>query len=242
MTAIAVSHAEAGEASLLVDATGAIRFCNEKSNCRSVVPTGELKKAIDDGYEHVSVVDIYKNGNQQIVATSEGANECSKFFSFDPTTFKFSVLKFSDRDICNYQIARNHLISSYKLDSKQYEDVYELKDGTFQLALRDGCVGCDQITRSIYKDGKLSETLLVTNQASYTQRQPVTTSVTTDKAWLYADHQDSARTKMYLLKGDKVQLIEFDDSNGLWYFVKYLSKEHGAISKWIKCEDLTICK
>lgn len=66
-------------------------------------------------------------------------------------------------------------------------------------------------------------------------------SVTAGKAWLYSEASNTSLTKMYLVKGDKVQLLEFDDSNGLWYFLKYSSKENRAILKWVKCEDLAIC-
>ncbi|WP_269503130.1 hypothetical protein [Burkholderia sp. IMCC1007] len=134
------------------------------------------------------------------------------------------------------------MISSYRLDAKQYEDVYKLKNGRYQIAISDACVGCDEVFRSVYTDGKISEKLIVTNQQDYAQRTPVTTVVVSDRARLYNNHSDSSATEMYLLKGDKVQLVEFNGENGLWYFVKYLSKRRGAILKWAKCEDLAICK
>lgn len=145
-----------------VDAAGAIRLCNAKLGCKNIAPTGDLKKAIDDGYERISIVDIYKDGNAEVAAASVG--ECSKFFSFNRATHAFSLLTFAGngRDICNYKVEGIHLISSYKLDSKQYEDVYEVKNGAYQLVVSDGCVGCDQVTRSVYHDGQLSEKLLVT--------------------------------------------------------------------------------
>ncbi|CAD6556677.1 hypothetical protein LMG27952_06167 [Paraburkholderia hiiakae] len=47
---------------------------------------------------------------------------------------------------------------------------------------------------------------------------------------------------MYLVKGDRVQLLEFNDVDGFWYFVKYISKSDGALMKWVKCENISICK
>jgi hypothetical protein len=226
---------------LSIDPAGAINICNAKSNCENIVPNGDLKQAIDDGYEKLSIVDIYKDGNQEVAATSAGG--CSKFFSVSRSTHAFSVLNISanDKDICNYQIADNHLISSYKLDSKQYEDIYELKDGIYQLVFSDGCVGCDQITRSVYQDGKISGKLLVTGQGNYAERRPVTSSVIAGKAWLYSEAASASITKNYLIKGNKVQLLKFNDADGLWYLVKYGAKENKSIIKWIKCEDLEIC-
>ncbi|RQH09897.1 hypothetical protein [Paraburkholderia dinghuensis] len=226
---------------LSVDSAGSIKFCRNKSDCEIVTPTGELKSAIDDGYENLSIVEIYKNGNQEIAATSAGG--CSRFFSFDQAIHVFSALNVgAGKDICNYKIDGKYLTSAYKLDSKQHEDVYELKNGTYHLVLSDVCVGCDQVSRSIYRDGQLSEKLLVTSEIKYTQRQPVTSLVATDKAWLFAEASNASRTEMYLVKGDKVQLLEFNDADGLWYFVRYLSKKNGPILKWVKCESLAICK
>ncbi|MFX1687735.1 hypothetical protein [Paraburkholderia sp. A2RI-6] len=131
--AIATSIAEAKNSPLSVDAAGEIQLCSENFNCKRIVPTGELKKVIDNGYEHISIADLYNDGNREIVATSGGINECSKFFSFDEKTFKFSPLNFSHRDICNYKIFENNLISSYKLGAKQYEDIYELKMAPINL-------------------------------------------------------------------------------------------------------------
>jgi hypothetical protein len=234
--------ASAKENILSVDESGAIRLCYENSDCKNIFPSGDLKKAIDDGYEHLSIVDIYRNGISEVAATSGGSDECSRFFLLEPITFKFSEIKFSAESICNYRVISNHLISSYKLDARQHEDIYELKNGAYQIALSDDCVGCDQVARSVYNDGKLSEKLLVTNQKNYAERSPIKAIVETEKAWLYSDHLDSKRTKMYLIQGDVVRLIDFADSNGLWYFMKYTSKTRGEILGWVKCQDLSVCK
>ncbi|MBW9107029.1 hypothetical protein [Paraburkholderia phenoliruptrix] len=218
-----------------------VRLCNAKSVCKNITPTAELKKAIDEGYENLSLVDIYRDGDEKLVATSAGG--CSKFFLFNRATQTFSPISFvgNGRDICNYKVEGRRLISSYKLDSKQYEDVYRIKDGAYQLIVSDGCVGCDQITRSVYHDGELSAKLLVTNETKYGKRRPIISSVRAEWAALYSAASDTSMTKLYLVEGDKVQLLDFDDSNGLWYLVRYVSKQNRSITKWVRCKDLTIC-
>lgn len=242
MIASSVAFAEVGANGISINKAGEIQDCHGLSDCKKIEPTGDLKKAIDDGYENLSVVDIYKDGSKEIAATSGGDGGCSKFFSYDRVSRKFSSLIFSSRDICNFRVSGNGLISSYRLDAKQYEDVYKIKNGKYQIAISDACVGCDEISRSVYRDGKIYEKLIVTNQQDFTRRSPVTTIVVADKARLYDDHSDSSATKMYLVKGDEVQLAEFNSENGLWYLVKYLPKGRGVIRKWAKCEDLAICK
>ncbi len=219
-----------------------IRLCNAKSVCKNITSTAEFKKVIDEGYENFYLVDIYRDGDEKLVATSAGG--CSKFFSFNRATHAFSAISFvgHGRDICNYKVEGRRLISSYKLDSKQYEDVYQIRDGAYQLIVSDGCVGCDQITRSVYHDGQLSAKLLVTNERKYVERRPIVSSVRAERAGLYSAASDTSMTKLYLVKGDKVQLLDFDDSNGLWYLIKYVSKQNRSTTKWVRCKDLTICK
>ncbi|VWD39437.1 hypothetical protein BLA50215_05270 [Burkholderia lata] len=242
MISVSVASAEVDDNWLSIDKTGKIRDCSDSSACKIIEPTGRLKKAIDDGYENLTVVNIYKDGNREIAATSAGGDRCSKFFSYDRASHRFSALKFSDRDICNFRVDKDGLISSYRLDAKQYEDIYELKNGRYQIAISDACVGCDEVSRSVYANGKISEKIIVTNQQNYAQRVPINTVVVANKAMLYDDHSDSSEAKIYLLKGDKVRLSEFNDENGLWYLVKYLSRRQGFILKWVKCKDLAICK
>lgn len=242
MTPLQTFSAHTRSNELSVDAVGVIRFCNAKLSCEEIPKTGDMRKAIADGYEQISIVDIYQDGGQEVAATS--ADGCSRFFSFDRATRKFYAISFdgTGRDICNYQIHANHLISSYKLDSKQYEDIYDLKNDTYQLVLSDGCVGCDQVARSVYQDGRLSEKLLVSNQNGYNQRQPLASSVLSGKAWLYSAPSSASKTNMYLIKGDRVQLLEFNDANGFWYFIKFRSKGNKFALKWVKCEDLAVCQ
>ncbi|WP_155754401.1 hypothetical protein [Burkholderia multivorans] len=240
--AVSLAYADIYPDGLSMGNAGKIQDCSNSSVCKNIEPTGDLKKAIDEGYENLAVVDIYGDGNKEIAATSGGGNRCSKFFSYDRATHRFSVLKLSERDICNFKIDGDSLISSYRLDAKQYEDIYKLKNGKYQIAISDACVGCDEIYRSVYVNGRVSEKIIVTNQQNYARRVPITTEVVSNKAMLYENHSDSAATKMYLLKGDKVQLVEFSSEDGLWYLVKYPSQRRGIIRKWVKCEDLAICK
>lgn len=82
ITVVAVSVASAATYAndLSIDKAGKIRDCGGSSACKEIEPSGDLKKAIDDGYENLAVVDIYKDGNKEIAATSGGGDRCSKFF------------------------------------------------------------------------------------------------------------------------------------------------------------------
>ncbi|WP_269503129.1 hypothetical protein [Burkholderia sp. IMCC1007] len=91
---LSVASAESDASGLSLDKAGGIRDCSGSSVCKNIEPTDDLKKAIDDGYENLAVVDIYKDGNQEIAATSGGGNSCSKFFSYERASHRFSSLIF----------------------------------------------------------------------------------------------------------------------------------------------------
>ncbi|WP_152561974.1 hypothetical protein [Cupriavidus sp. SK-3] len=56
--------------------------------------------------------------------------------------------------------------------------------------------------------------------------------VTAEKSWLYDGPEEPARTRMYLIKGDEVEIISTSSSG--WVYVEYKGKNKMAIRKWIK--------
>ncbi|WP_196248883.1 hypothetical protein [Burkholderia multivorans] len=78
--AVSLAYADIYLNGISIDNTGKIQDCSNSSVCKDIEPTGDLKKAIDEGYENLAVVDIYGDGNKEIAATSGGGNRCSRFF------------------------------------------------------------------------------------------------------------------------------------------------------------------
>ncbi|WP_416050829.1 hypothetical protein [Cupriavidus basilensis] len=60
--------------------------------------------------------------------------------------------------------------------------------------------------------------------------------VKADKSWLYDGPEDQARTRMYLIKGDEIEVISPGSSG--WVYVEYKGKNKMAIRKWIKGESI----
>ncbi len=56
------------------------------------------------------------------------------------------------------------------------------------------------------------------------------------KSLLYKEPSESSQSKMYLIAGDKVKLLDTktDDEGQKWYFISYQGKKE--IKAWIKAE------
>lgn len=46
---------------------------------------------------------------------------------------------------------------------------------------------------------------------------------------------------MYLVNGDKVQLLDFNNDDESMYYIRYVGKNGKTIQDWIKCKDLAAC-
>ncbi|WP_144410033.1 hypothetical protein [Cupriavidus basilensis] len=56
--------------------------------------------------------------------------------------------------------------------------------------------------------------------------------VTAEKSWLYDGPEDQARTRMYLIKGDEIEIISTSSSG--WVYVEYKGNNKKAIRRWMK--------
>ena len=63
-------------------------------------------------------------------------------------------------------------------------------------------------------------------------------SVSSDKAKLFQSASLDSRTKMYLVKGDQVEIIDDTKFNTGWCRVRYAPKTGKAIEAWIQSSDL----
>lgn len=88
-----------------------------------------------------------------------------------------------------------------------------------------------------HKDGSK---LLVSDAASFMERKPINSEVSVERALLYSSPEEKSRTKMYLIKNDKVTLLDYSasDSGECWYLARDKTATEKTIEKWLKCENL----
>jgi hypothetical protein len=70
-------------------------------------------------------------------------------------------------------------------------------------------------------------------------RKPAPTAlITSDKAPLFRSPDRSTANKMYLVKGDKVEIVDDSKSANGWCLVRYLTKAGKPIQRWVQQRDL----
>ena len=223
-----------------------VQICQQEE-CEPIDFQKGTLESIENGYSDASLEDLTKDGTPELVLTHavEGnVNTCSIILRYDSLRNSFFKLKGISKPICNYTLENNYIISSYRSGAKWHEDIYEIESGDPVLKITDSCLGCDYIERTIHLPKGKVEHLLVTNNSKHNHRVPLSTVVTSFKTILYKAPSFDQATKMYLVRGDRVLLTDFTEteSTSFWYKIKYLTAKGKLIQAWINCSDLDICK
>ncbi|WP_392551887.1 hypothetical protein RHO14_10470 [Orbus wheelerorum] len=58
------------------------------------------------------------------------------------------------------------------------------------------------------------------------------------KSYLFNMPSESDKTKMYLIKGDKVKLLQYSNS---FYQIEYITNKNKTIHKWLHCSAIDAC-
>lgn len=222
-----------------------ISACRE-SACEAVKLPQDMLDAMHEGYSEISLNDLTRDVLPEVILThnAEGAvNSCSRIFRYENETGTLSALDGIKNQICNYSVKNDALISRYRNGAKWYEDIYKVRNDNLYLTFSDSCVGCDYISRTIFSHGTKADSLLVTNNLDYQLRRPLSTVIATEKAVLYSEPNVKHITRMYLISGDQVSLIdESPDETISWYKVRYKTKKGKIINAWLQCGDIQFCE
>jgi hypothetical protein len=140
-----------------------------------------------------------------------------------PIDFKFEVY--------NWVRSFNKLCLHSTADGIPKEKSSEGYDPERRVRLYSDCIGLDEKIPAEEVEDK-----------DYYQKSSVFTFISAKQARLYNSPNDSDKSKMYLVKGDKVKVrdYKYQKSTGTdWFFVGYQSeKKTEPISKWIRGESV----
>ncbi len=64
--------------------------------------------------------------------------------------------------------------------------------------------------------------------------------VSAEKARLYTTPEASGEGRMYLVKGDKVEIVDESKASQGWYRIRYLTKTGKPIDRWARAQDLEV--
>ncbi|CAD5110599.1 hypothetical protein [Zestomonas carbonaria] len=211
-----------------------------KEKCKTINLPKELTEQYEEDHE-ITIDDIDRNNTPEIVATAHGVNRCSTFYKYESDTNSLKAISPTEKTICNYTTFGEYVFSKHRDGATWYEEVYRREDGQLILIGKDRCLGCGQVFRTIYQDKKPIEKMVVNDKESYFDRTQLSSVVSVDKSILFNEPSDSSPTKMYLIKGDSVQLVDYSDEGNGWYLVRYNHPQKTAIQKWVHCSDLKVC-
>ena len=220
-----------------------VEYCT-KGACIMVPLPDSLRKMSESFDLTYSYVDINGDDTNDLIVTSaeEGqVNKCSRLYIYKKSKNSLSDV-ITKNQICNLRIIGNTLFSNYRQGAKWREDTYSLKNGQPKILTEDECVGCGQISRTIYKDGIASKKVLVADTPDYNSRTPLSSQVLTNRAWIFKHPDISSKSKSYLVRGDTVKLLEFTSNDNYWYLVEYVQKNGNSLNGWIPCPNLRVCE
>lgn len=156
----------------------------------------------------------------------------SLFLKYDSTTNQIKTIV-SNTDLHNVKYCDGYIISSYSDVGFWYEVVskYDIKSNKIISEYKDKD-GSTDLGLLRYKN---NYTQIVDKNKNILDRQILSLNLKL-KSSLYKSPSESSITKMYLLAGDKVNLLDTKtDENGQeWYYISYQGKKE--VKAWIKAE------
>lgn len=212
--------------------------CNSKK-CDGYILPESASDFISQGYSNVSV-QLISGYKYLLLTTLNDVNKCSVLFKVNENSVDSTPLIGTKGQICNISTRDGKVVSSWRDAGKWNDDVYQVSpDGGWNLLFRDSCVGCDQIKRSYFTNGKEIGSVLMSDGDNFTLRKNLTGKIIVDKSILYKSSNINGGSKGYLIKGDIVSLIDMSGDGG-FYKVKYKAESGKVITDWIKSDDFSL--
>lgn len=156
----------------------------------------------------------------------------SIFLKYNPNSNKVEEIS-SNIDLYNIKLVNHYIISSYKDVGFLYEavSIYNNAKNKINLVYKDQD-GYTDLGLLRHKGGFVQ---IVDKNKNILDRQAVLLSFVS-KSNLYKSPVESSQTKMYLIVGDKVTLLDeqTDNAGQKWYYISYQGKKE--IKAWTKAE------
>ncbi|WP_392561013.1 hypothetical protein RHO12_07360 [Orbus sturtevantii] len=164
------------------------------------------------------------------------ANTCYTLYLIDNNTVQSDEIYLLEENhsLCLYEKIGHQLINSFRDGAKWYETLYQEKNGYYQLVLTDECIGCGMIQRFYVDSNKYA---MVTDNELLNMREAITKEIK-KRTILLNSPMITDKTKMYLVTGDKVRLLQRQDD---FYLIEYNSQKKGLIHKWLHCSAIDAC-
>ncbi|NAT77148.1 hypothetical protein CWD78_06265 [Dickeya dadantii] len=210
----------------------------DNNYCEGFPIPESIKNMTKNGYEKIKS-DIILGKKYLLITTESDINKCSTLFPITAMGIKETPILPEKNLICNYSINKNNVISSWKDEGKWNEDIYQVSDEKWTLMFRDACVGCGIVKRTYFKEGIATETALLKDESTYTERAPIFGTVSVEKTTLLNSPTMTDKKNSYLIVGDHFKLLDMSD-NGEFYKISYQMKSGKTLIAWITADDFSL--
>lgn len=214
-----------------------VKRCDTKGCSLIEIPKSLADKVADDF--NVAIVDIEDDGVSEVAAIGKNGNKCAYFYR--PVGSKLQEYSPTKNRLCDYSVESNYIYSRYKDGAIWVEDVYTRSGGKLLLIAQDRCIGCGEVFRTIYMNSVAIEKKIVSDEPLFSKRQAVSSQVKSAKAKLFTHPEEKSATRMYLVKGDTVELLDYSEKGSGWYLIRFKRRQKQDVVKWVKCSDLAVC-
>jgi|GEM_PF-4799359 len=195
---------------------------------------GKIDKAQLRMHQKLGVGALYEikdfnfDGNADIALSSGsigygGVNDYKNYYFYNPRTHRFEL---AGKEINRLQIEGKELLSYTKDGPFTYQERYGIAAGKLYKKSETLDVGFLTRTVRFNPEGKVRKT-------DFT---PDTLTITAPKAYFYTQPNEGSKTKGYVIKGDKVKVLDYKPFEG-WLFIAYKSSKK-LFKRWIRQEDV----
>ena len=168
-----------------------------------------------DGYSDIGILTGVGYG---------GVNIFRDYHFYDP---KNNVYHKYLEEVSNLEIKGTILIGDVRSGLSHYEIQYKVKDKKPYKSLEKEEFGFADYVMEFDDKGKVIKSYYV----------PTHLKIVTKKAYFYSESSEDKKTKSYVVKGDKVKIVEIGIATFPWIKIEYQGTK-GAYKGWIKLENV----
>lgn len=252
ITYLSFYSANAAESLVYTPKDQTITYCSEIKKCDIYNVPDEL---VEEFSNSELKWEIFADTNVYLLTTpkyNSSVNVCYSIYQVEnrvvsktPVNILFDSENKS-RQLCIYRFPeKDRLLNRYRDGSMWHEELYQYIDGIYRLVLVDRCLDCGLSFRTYY-NGSQPDKIIVSDDVLYENRHPVSANVIISKAYLYEKPELEAKSKMYLIQGDSVLLLDyvttvdqFEEAQH-WYLVSYPRPQKEPVTRWILADNIKL--
>ena len=210
-----------------------LQFSNGQSQDLAVVEDGlfgemrlEIRDFNFDARPDIAVSQAFGYG---------GVNVFSDVFSYRPESQRYEKLLHGS----NVEVRKKQgeLKTSQKSGPRFYSKHYRFADGQPYPYLETMTIGYDLEKITLKRpNGEVKRSLIALFGAEKDTLNPAILPVQAERAYLYNEPAEESKTKMYVIRDDKVTILDTGGPYDEWFKIRYQGKK--VIEKWIRAETL----